>query len=136
MLFQAVIKYFSSLKFFKILSKRLKVHSCFQHAFVLTLWRFSGIASVEGKKELFKELKLMAEIGEHPNVVNLLGACSQRGDYNSTFKQFCLNCTQIFYIDWSIFRDTKSSQKLAHFKNATKFSLFRVAYTCTMRVKP
>jgi hypothetical protein len=31
------------------------------------------------RKELFKELKLMAEISEHLNIVKMIGACSKGG---------------------------------------------------------
>ena len=37
-------------------------------------------ATETDRKELFKELKLMADVGEHPNVVNLVGACAMGGN--------------------------------------------------------
>ena len=43
---------------------------------------FADIATENDRKELFKELRLMANVGNHPNIVNLVGACS-RGGTNS-----------------------------------------------------
>ncbi|XP_028418177.1 angiopoietin-1 receptor-like [Dendronephthya gigantea] len=37
------------------------------------------IATDSDRKELFKELRLMANVGDHPNIVNLVGACSRGG---------------------------------------------------------
>ena len=37
------------------------------------------IATENDRKELFKELRLMANVGDHPNIVNLVGACSRGG---------------------------------------------------------
>ena len=40
---------------------------------------FTDIATDDDRKELFKELRLMANVGDHPNIVNLIGACSRGG---------------------------------------------------------
>ena len=40
---------------------------------------FADIATENDRKELFKELRLMANVGDHPNIVNLVGACSRGG---------------------------------------------------------
>ncbi|CAB4004818.1 Fibroblast growth factor receptor 1 [Paramuricea clavata] len=37
------------------------------------------IATENDRKELFKELRLMANVNDHPNIVNLVGACSRGG---------------------------------------------------------
>ena len=37
------------------------------------------IATIDDRVELFKELKLMAELDDHPNIVNLVGACCYQG---------------------------------------------------------
>ena len=40
---------------------------------------FTDVATEDDRKELFKELRLMANVGDHPNIVNLVGACSRGG---------------------------------------------------------
>ena len=39
-------------------------------------------ATAEEHKDLFNELVLMTGISRHPNLVNLIGACTTNGKYN------------------------------------------------------
>ena len=38
---------------------------------------FADGASIEEMRDLISELKILIHIGEHPNIVNLLGACTK-----------------------------------------------------------
>jgi hypothetical protein len=53
---------------------------------------FADIATENDRKELFKELRLMANVNDHPNIVNLVGACSRGGGwkFHATTKKYCL----------------------------------------------
>jgi hypothetical protein len=47
---------------------------------------FSSIlagASQEDYRDLFNELHIMSSVEEHPNIVNLLGACTGKGNLNT-----------------------------------------------------
>lgn len=41
------------------------------------------------KRDLMNELQIMVTVGEHPNVISLIGACTRSGKFselNSSFK--------------------------------------------------
>jgi serine/threonine protein kinase len=40
---------------------------------------FKANASQEATRDLFNELEIMASVDEHPNIVNLIGACTAKG---------------------------------------------------------
>ena len=43
---------------------------------------FSGSATESEYQELLKELNIMAAVGDHPNLVSLIGACTVGGRYS------------------------------------------------------
>ena len=43
-------------------------------------------ATEKEKRDLRNELEIMATVGEHPNVINLIGACTETGISNFNFK--------------------------------------------------
>lgn len=42
-------------------------------------------------KDLASELKILIHVGEHPNIVNLLGACTTKGSKLCVILEFCSN---------------------------------------------
>ena len=43
-------------------------------------------ATEKEKRDLRNELEIMATVGEHSNVINLIGACTETGISNFNFK--------------------------------------------------
>ena len=48
-------------------------------------------------QDLCRELTTMQHLGEHPNVVNLIGACTLDGDLN-VILEFCSNGSLLMYL--------------------------------------
>ena len=42
---------------------------------------FAENATTLEKRDLLNELKIMVRVGDHPNVVSLIGACTRNGRY-------------------------------------------------------
>lgn len=53
---------------------------CDSHGLLYTL---SATARSSEKQALMSELKIMTHLGPHLNIVNLLGACTKSGDYDT-----------------------------------------------------
>lgn len=51
---------------------------------------FAENATTLEKRDLLNELKIMVRVGDHPNVVSLVGACTRKGRYiqNATDTMF------------------------------------------------
>ena len=45
----------------------------------------TGIATAQEKRELLEEINFMAAVGDHPNVVRLIGACTRGGNQNFNY---------------------------------------------------
>jgi serine/threonine protein kinase len=45
-------------------------------------------ASQKEKEDLLRELGIMQDLGAHPNVVTLLGCCTEKGLFLHIFKHF------------------------------------------------
>ena len=57
--------------------------------------------TAEDYKDLASELKIIIHLGEHPNIVNLLGACTIDGDLNVVL-EYCPHGENIFYNQLSL----------------------------------
>ena len=64
------------------------------------LWVLIFVDGADGqaKMELLSELELMKTVGSHPNVVRLLGHCTETGNTILTSLQAALRPTQILYL--------------------------------------
>ena len=45
------------------------------------LVRIAANATVLERRDLINELRIMVTVGEHPNIVSLIGACTRGGTY-------------------------------------------------------
>ena len=65
------------------------VFGCSTHLVCLT---FNPTASAhsEEKEALMSELKILSHLGQHANIVNLLGACTQGGESLNISFSHCL----------------------------------------------
>jgi serine/threonine protein kinase len=53
-------------------------------------------ASSQEKEDLLRELEIMQQLGSHPNVVTLLGCCTEKG--NKTERAFCAFSTSKIHV--------------------------------------
>ena len=53
--------------------------TCFKCHQISPLFYETASATKVERKDLYNELEIMANVGHHPNLVNLIGACTQDG---------------------------------------------------------
>ena len=51
-----------------------------------SIFKFLENATEKEKRDLRNELEIMAAVGEHPNVINLIAACTETGISQFSFK--------------------------------------------------
>lgn len=92
-----------------------KVERCSLITFLFQVWKAEiedGLGHSEGKvrmvavktvkegagekehKEFIKELEIMQQIGSHPNIVTLLGCCTDHGNYLFSFSELIYPVTR------------------------------------------
>ena len=59
-------------------------------------------ASEKEERDLINELQIMSTVGEHPNVISLIGACTEKG--NTATHNLCTVCSSIAYAPLSLLR--------------------------------
>ena len=60
-------------------SYKLHMSTCFKCHQISPLFYETASATKVERKDLYNELEIMANVGHHPNLVNLIGACTQDG---------------------------------------------------------
>lgn len=64
-------------------------------------------ASDREKEDLDRELEIMKQLGSHPNVVTLLGCCTEEGEFNNNLPNALLfihhTRVHLFFLSLSLF---------------------------------